>query len=235
MLENIFTSEENEKEYPTCLVEIEGSSVLEKIVDQTSEISNATHAFTFLETDIEKYHLEKIVKLLTPNSICTKVPVLSQGSACSGLLSASQLEQTAELLVISANELVNADLWEIIKEFRNRDLDAGTLTFRSVHPRYSYVRLDKDGLVIEVAQRKPISLFATAGIFWFAKTSDFVESTKNTIRKNAHVDGSYFLAPTFNELILKQKRIGMMELDPRNYVPLKSEYHINQSKENLFK
>lgn len=217
-----------DKEFPLCLTEFDGSSLLERIVNNTSGITNAQYAFTFLETEAIRYHLEKIARLLVPGAHCTNVPEMSQGSACTALMAACQLDQEAELLIISANELVDIELAEVIEEFRYRKLDAGTLTFRSIHPRYSYVSVNNEGLVIEAAQREPISFFATAGIFWFAKTACFVEGAKNIIRKDANVDGSYFVAPTFNELVLKQKQIGIKELDVAKYFPLKTEQQFEQ-------
>jgi len=85
-------------------------------------------------------------------------------------------------------------------------------------------------LVIEAAQCDPISFFATAGIFWFAKTIYFVEGAKNLIRKDENVAGSYFIAPTFNQLILMQKKIGIKELDISKYLPLKNEQQVDQIK-----
>jgi hypothetical protein len=129
-------------------------------------------------------------------------------------------------LIISANELVDIDYNEAIVELRKRRLDAGTLIFQSVHPRYSFVTLNDEGLVEQTAQRDPISKNATAGIFWFAKTGDFIEGAKNLIRNDAHLDGNYFVALTFNELILNQKRIGVIQLDSDKYTPLKNEHQI---------
>ena len=223
-----FDSKNADKEFPLCLTEMSGVSVLERIVNNTARIPYKQYAFTFLETEAVRYHLEKIATLLVPGARSTQVPELSQGSACTALMAACQLDQAAELLIISANELVDIELAEVIEEFRYRKLDAGTLTFRSIHPRYSYVRLNDEGMVIEAAQREPISFIATAGIFWFAKTACFVESAKNLIRKDAHVDGSFFVAPTFNELVLKQKKIGIKELDITKYFPLKTEQQIDQ-------
>lgn len=220
--------ENADRVFPLCLTEIDGVSVLERTVNNTAGIANAQYTFTFMEAEATQYHLEKIATLLVPGACCKQVVELTKGSACTALLAACQLDQSAELLIISANELVDMQLAEVIEEFRNRKLDGGTLTFRSIHPRYSYVRLNDEGFVIEVAQRKPISLFATAGVFWFAKTADFLEGAKNLIRKNAHVDGGYFVAPTFNELILKQKKIGVKEFESIKYFPLKTEQQISQ-------
>lgn len=221
-------SKEAENEFPLCLTEMREVSVLEHIVNNTARIPNTQYAFTFLETEAVRYHLEKIATLLVPDARSTQVPELSQGSACTALMAACQLDQASELLIISANELVDIELAEVIEEFRYRKLDAGTLTFRSIHPRYSYVRLNDEGMVIEAAQREPISFFATVGVFWFAKTDCFVESAKNLIRKDAHVDGSFFVAPTFNELVLKHKKIGIKELETAKYFPLKTDHQVEQ-------
>lgn len=219
-------SQHDEGGYPLCLTEVDGTSVLESIVNNARSILNAQFAFTFLKNEAQRFHLEKIVSLLVPSAYCVRVPEQTQGSACTALLAACRLDQDAELLILSANELVNMDLSAAIMEFRQRGLDAGTLTFRSVHPRYSYVVLNKDNLIIETAQRQPISPHATAGVFWFARTSDFVESAKNMIRKDAHVEQNYFVAPTFNELVLKHKKIGVIPLSPDSYIPLKTERQV---------
>ncbi len=220
--------EQGEASYPFCLTEINGKSLLERIILNIKSIANTELVFTFLETEIQRFHLDKVVSLLAVDSRSESVPEQTQGSACTALLAACQLEQSAELLIVSANELVDDNLGAMMSDFRKRGLDAGTLTFDSVHPRYSFVSLDEDGLVIEASQRQPISSNATAGVFWFATTADFVDGTKNLIRKGCCVDGSYFLAPVFNELILKQKRIGVSQLGLENYIPLKTKQQIEK-------
>jgi hypothetical protein len=220
--------QQGESSYPMCLTEINGISLLECIVRNTQSIANAELVFTFLEGEVQHFHLDKVVSLLAVASRSKSVPEQTQGSACTALLAACQLDQSAELLIVSANELVDDDLGAMVSDFRKRGLDAGTLTFHSVHPRYSFVSLDEDGLVIEAAQREPISTNATVGVFWFARTADFVDGTQNLIRKGSCVDGSYFVASVFNELILNQKKIGVSPLALEKYTPLKTEQQIDR-------
>ncbi|EJL6474429.1 glycosyltransferase family 2 protein [Vibrio cholerae] len=209
--------------YPLCLTETDGTSLIEKIISNTRKIADANYAFAISKNDSEKYHLDKAVSLLVEQSQVVKVPDGTKGSACTALLVASQLELKDEILVISANELVNVDFSEVIDDFKASKLDAGTLTFNSIHPRYSYVKIDEADLIIEAAQKMPISKNATAGVFWFKSTGEFVEGVKNMIRKDASVDGNFYIAPVFNELILKQKRVGHSVLDVENYKPIKNE------------
>lgn len=219
--------------YPLCLTETDGVSIIERIVFNTSKIEDSKYCFALLEQDVEKYHLDKVVELLSPTCKVVKISEGSQGSSCTALLAASQLSLDNELLIISANELVDIEFDSAVREYRERKLDGGTLVFKSIHPRYSYVKINSDGFVTEAAQQKPISQNATAGVFWFKSTGEFVEAAKNTIRKNASVNGKFYVAPTFNELVLKQKNIGVIALKVSDYKPLKSERQISQFENSI--
>lgn len=214
--------------YPLCLAEFDGVSLIERIVANTKSIKQAKYAFALRGEDIGRYHLDRVVQLLAPGSNIVSVPEVTRGSACTTLLVASQINVHQEVLIVSANELVDIDFNDVIANFRARGLDAGTLSFRSIHPRYSYVRLNDAGFVVEAAQQKPITNHATAGVFWFARAGDLVEAIKNMIRKDASIRGNYYIAPAFNELVLNQARIGVLEIDTHIYHPLKNERQVYQ-------
>ena len=207
--------------YPFYLTEIDGVSILEKIIANTSKISNLSYSLALLDKDIELYHIDKIVCFLAPGAAIIRIPKNTLGSACTSLFAASQLDQDAGLLIVSANELVDINLSDVITNFRQRNLNGGVLTFRSVHTRYTYVRLNSSNLVSEAAQQNSISHHATTGVFWFARTLDFVESAKNLIRKNINIGGKFHIFSTINELILQQARIGAYEIDLQKYKPQK--------------
>lgn len=214
--------------YPLCLTEFDGMALIERLVGNTQGIPNARYTFALRDGDVERFHLDRVVGLLAPGCQVVRVPTVTKGSACTALLAASQFDSRQEVLVVSANELVDIDLAEVIANFRERHLDSGALSFRSIHPRYSYVRLDENGYVSEAAQQNPITHHATAGVFWFARAGDLVEAIKNMIRKDSNVGGNFYIAPAFNELILRQKRIGVKEIEPRRYHPLKTERQVYQ-------
>jgi hypothetical protein len=213
---------------PICLSEHHGSSVLEAIVKKTQSINNSEYTFAISKKDDDHFHLGRIAKLLVHNAKIMVVPESTKGSACTALLAACTLNLNNSLLVISANELIDDDLSVVVKNFEGRCLDGGTITFRSIQPRYSYVRLDSNGFVIEAAQKKPISHHATTGMFWYRSTAEFLESAKEMIRKNALVEDSFYVAPIFNDLILKHKKIGVIEIDAKKYHPLKTDTQLKQ-------
>lgn len=214
--------------YPACLSELNGVSVLESITANLSEIADANYTFALHAEDISDFHLDNIANLLVSNAKIAVVPKSTMGSACTALLVACELAEERPLLIVSANELIRQKIMPMLEEFLIRELDAATLAFRSIHPRYSYVRLNNAGLVIEAAQQNPISQVATAGVFWFARTRDFIEAAKDTIRKGAVTNNRFYLAPVLNELILRHKKIGIKEIDKADYMPLKTSHQIQQ-------
>ncbi|WP_374487348.1 glycosyltransferase family 2 protein [Zoogloea sp.] len=214
--------------YPLCLTEFDGIALIERLVSTSCKIKDAVYTFALRGEDVARYHLDNIVELLVDRPEVISVPEMSKGAACTALVAACRFDPEAEVLIVSANELVDVSLDEIIEGFRERGLDAGALTFRSIHPRYSYVRIDDNGFVVEAAQQNPITQHATTGVFWFARAGDFVEGVKNMIRKDAVVGGNFYIAPVFNELILNQKKVGVCEIDPKVYHPLKTERQVYQ-------
>ena len=80
----------------------------------------------------------------------------------------------------------------------------------------------EDGLIVEAAEKHPISRHASAGAVWYRRGGDFIAAAQAMIRKDAQVDGRFFISLTLNEMILHQQRCGIYEIEARHYHPLKS-------------
>ena len=95
--------------------------------------------------------------------------------------------------------------------FISSDIDGAILTFQSTHPKWSYAKLDENNFVIEVAEKKPISTNATAGLYYWKKGSDYVKYAKQMINKNIRVNNEFYICPVYNEAILDNKKIIIKE------------------------
>lgn len=212
--------------YPLTLTEFDGTPLIERLIAGSKAIPGAEVIVALRGDEIAQFHLDDIVKLVDPAVRILRVDRETKGAACTALLAIEQLEVDDEVLVLNGNELIDADFVAAIAEFREKGYAAGTLTFSSVHPRYSYVRLGEDGLVIEAAEKRPISRHATMGFYWFRSGNRLVEALKEVIRKDDNVGGVYFICPAFNELILEGLPVGVRSVDAGRFHPLKSERQI---------
>jgi dTDP-glucose pyrophosphorylase len=88
-------------------------------------------------------------------------------------------------------------------------LDASIATFNASHPKWSYAKVDDDGYVSEVAEKKVISNDATVGIYYYRQGRFFVNAAKRMIRKNIRVNGEFYVCPVFNQMIDKRQKVGI--------------------------
>jgi dTDP-glucose pyrophosphorylase len=156
-----------------------------------------------------------VVKLLVPDAVVVSVPTLTGGAACTALLAVDQILNDDPLVILNGDQILDVDLASVTQGFREAGLDGGIVVFRAVHPRWSYVRCGADGLVVEAAEKRPISDLATAGVYYFARGRDFVVAAMESIKKDAPVEGLFYVCPCYNEMILQQARIGIHQI-PRD-------------------
>lgn len=208
--------------FPAFMAEVKGAPLIQRLVESCSKLDPSWIGIACQSSDIDTYRLGELPKLLHPRAqfVMTKGP--TQGAVCSALLAAEHIDNDAELLILGVTEYVDVNFLDTIQKFRDRQLDGGVLTFNSIHPRYSYVRTGQDGLVTQAAEKRPISNTAAATFFWYRRGADFIAAGKDVIRKHDHVNGFYYVAPTINQLLLRQRRIGIETVESSRYYPLKT-------------
>lgn len=216
------------------LTEVGGQPLVEHVVSNLLSIGeDARFVFVIRRADARKHHLDAILRLLVPEAKIVFAERETAGAACSTLLASPYIEDERPLVVANGDQLIFRDLGKEIKEFQSRDLDGGLLVFHAVNPRWSFVRLNSEGFVIEAAEKRPISNLATAGLYYFRRGGDFTEGAKNQMRKQQSVEGGYFVCPVYNELILAQKQVGCTLIDKEEYYSLSSTRRVRYYEETL--
>jgi CTP:molybdopterin cytidylyltransferase MocA len=221
--------------YPKNLVEIDGEPLVQRVVESLRPVIERSDKAVFLirEEEDRRHHTGDVIRLLVPAAEVVRVPVLESGAACTALHAISHIDRDAPLLVFNGDQVLEADLPAIIDGFERAGLDSGVATFDSVHPRWSYVRVGADGLVLEAAEKRPISRLATAGTYWYARGADFLDGAMAMIRKDASVDGAFYICPVFNELVLAGRRIGTHHVERERYFSLASMHGVDAYEQHL--
>ena len=206
--------------FTKSLVEIRGKPLVQHVYEALAAIADARFTFVIRKEHAQRYHLDRVLRLLAPTAQVVLAEGDTAGAACTCLLAVETIAGDEELVVTNGDHILRGDLPAVLDGFRSRNLDGGTVVFESVHPRWSYVRVGEDGLVAEAAEKRPISRYATAGFYYFRRGEDFVAGALDMIRKGAHVDGRYYVCPVFNEMLLRQKRVGIHLVPPQAYISL---------------
>lgn len=202
--------------YPKPLIEIGGDTMIELFLKNIRSIEQSLK-FIFIvnEEDCKKYHLDFALNILTNNECkLVKLKKETKGAACSVLMGIEYINNEDPLIIANADQLLDVDFNEILLKFS--ECDAGVITFESIHPRWSYVKIDNNK-IIETAEKKPLSNQAIAGFYYFSKGKSFIEGAMDMIRKDASVEDKFYVAPVFNELVLKNMNLLACRIDNKRF------------------
>lgn len=213
-------------EYPEYLAEHAGKPLIQSLIDNCATLDPGKIICMFANGDVSRLHLRNMVQQMHSSASVLPIQSGTQGAACTVLLASDQIDNDDELLILSTSDFLDTALADVVQAFRDNDEDAGVVIFKSLHPRYSFVRLDNGNRVIEAAEKNPISPHAVAGMYWFKSGALFVSAAKDMIRKDARVNQHFFIAPTLNELVLQHKKIGSYRIEPTQYRPLKTQHQL---------
>lgn len=197
--------------FPKPLIEVKGKTMIQVVIDSLN--ISANYIFIVREDHNKKYNISDYLKTLIPDCTVIYTDGVTEGAACTVLLAKDYINNNNPILMANSDQFIEWDNFEFMKNNSNNNLDASMLTFNSTHPKWSFAKLNEEGLVTEVAEKKPISNIATVGIYWWAKGSDFVKYAEQMINKNIRVNNEFYVCPVYNEAIKDNKRVGVFNVD----------------------
>ena len=173
----------------------------------------ANYIFLVQKEHYDKYNLKYLLNLIAPNCQIVQVDGVTQGAACTTLLAKEFINNDNPLVMANSDQYVEWNSNNVMYSFQADEIDGGILTFKATHPKWSYAKLDDNGFVSEVAEKKPISDNATVGIYYWKRGSDYVKYAEQMIEKNIRTNGEFYVCPVFNEAISDNKKIRIKQIE----------------------
>ncbi len=214
------------EQYPLYLTEMPSGTVLERQVEYVNKINPLKLIFCLNESEIKQFHVDAAIRQINSDATIISLKSTTKGSICTALLALEHIDSNEELILMAIDDFVEEYSTHIVDFFRSKTADAGVVSFDSIHPRYSFVKLDSNNEPIEFAEKTPISKNALVSFYYFKQGKDFVECAKDVIRKDTAINGNFFISQTFNEMILRQKKISVYKINNDKFHPLKTEHQM---------
>lgn len=197
--------------FPKPLIEVRGKPMIQVVVENLN--IEANYIFLVQKDHYEKYNLKYLLNLIAPGCKIVQVDGLTEGAACTTLLAKEHIDNDAPLVMANSDQFVEWNSNECMYAFSADSIDGGILTFEATHPKWSYAKLDENGFVSEVAEKKVISNNATVGIYYWRHGSDYVKYAEQMIEKNIRVNNEFYVCPVFNEAIGDGKKIRVKNVE----------------------
>lgn len=214
--------------YPKPLIEINGAPMIELVIEKTKSLT-IDHQLVFVlkEEDVSKYHLDNTLKLLSPNCQIVVLKKDTKGALCSILMTIDYIDDNDSILILNGDQIIDVDFNEIINSLNAKHADVGIVTFNSIHPRWSFAKIENE-VVVQTAEKNPISNNAIAGFYYFTNAKMFFENAFQCILNDVQLDGIFYISPVINEFILKNKKVINYNIEKSKYHSFYSPQMINE-------
>ncbi len=191
--------------FPKPLIDIKGKPMIQWVVENIN--ADAKFIFIVLQEHLERYNLNYLLQLIAPRCEIVALEKPTQGAALSVLQAADFLNTEQPIAVVNSDQVIEWNSNEFFYAMAADECHGGIVTFESTHPKWSFVKMGEDGFVAEVAEKRPISNQATAGVYYFKHGSDFVRYARQMIQLDIRTQGEFYICPVFNELLKEKKKV----------------------------
>jgi NDP-sugar pyrophosphorylase family protein len=199
---------------PKPFIDVAGKPMIVQVMENLKE---PDAKFVLLA---RKEHIESNANLVKQiqtqfNAAFVSIDKLTEGTACTVLFARSLLSPQEPVVVANSDQIIDDCFSQFIHDARLRNLDGSILTFidRELNPKWSFAKIDAEGLVTEVQEKKAISEFATVGIYYFKRADELVDSIIQMIIENDRVNNEFYTCPVYNYLIRQGKKVGIFNID----------------------
>jgi beta-phosphoglucomutase-like phosphatase (HAD superfamily)/dTDP-glucose pyrophosphorylase len=196
--------------FPKPLIEVHGKPMIQVVVENLAV--DANFIFVVQKSHREKYNLDSMLSLICPGCKIVEVDGVTEGAACTVLLAKEFIDNDEPLVIANSDQFIEWNSLEFFYKMNEQNLDAGIVSFKATHPKWSYAKVDDNGFVTEVAEKNPISDIATVGVYYWKQGRDFVKYAESMILKDIRVNNEFYVCPVFNEAILDGLKIKTFDI-----------------------
>jgi len=155
---------------------------------------------------------------------------ITQGQACTVLTARRLIDNDDPLLIFNADTYCPTTLATALTKM-GPQVDGVLDVFRADGDKWSFARANADGRVLETAEKRRISEWATTGLYYFRRGADFVRHATAMINDNERSNHEFYVAPVYNRLIAAGGDVRINPVDavwvlgtPEDLAHFESEY-----------
>ncbi|OUW06099.1 MAG: hypothetical protein CBD16_00540 [Betaproteobacteria bacterium TMED156] len=192
---------------PKPLIPVDGKPMFQYVVENI-DINFSKKIFI-----VQKQHnITGTIKNIYPESTIIELERPTQGAAETILKAKKHFEDGSSIFIANCDQHVIWNSKKFSETFDNSDGAIAIFHEPLKDKKWSYAKLEGTK-IIRVAEKDPISEWATVGFYCWKDGSEFIRAAHQMIEKNDRVNGEFYLCPVFNYSIKNGKNISAFKVD----------------------
>lgn len=189
---------------PKPLIDINGKPMFVRAIES---IDLTFDDYVFIVR--KEHNIKNAIYQYYPTAKVIEIDELTEGAACTVLLAGRYIDDDDAVLVTNCDQLIEWDSTTFdassagnILCFHDPDKD----------PKWSFAQVDENNNVKKVAEKNPISEWATSGHYYWKNWRNYKDAAAHMISANDRTNGEFYLCPVYNYTIgtIKMTKIDRM-------------------------
>lgn len=200
-------------ETPKPLIEIIGKPMIIWALESLKGIEYEKIVFIVLNEHEEKYQIRKLLQTYKIAEFeVVLIDEVTEGQLCTVLKAKEYFKPNDDLLIIASDSLIKSNIGN---EIKNKSTDTKGIISVVDLPgeRWSFAKTNKQGNVIEVAEKVRISNHASTGIYYFSNAIEFMQTSENIIMNQEKTKGEYYVIPVYQKMIFQKEIVKISIAD----------------------
>lgn len=225
----------NGYEKPKPLIPVDGVPMIKLAIDSLNIEGRYIFVIRKYQDPNNTLELKNLLKKIKPDCVIVEVEKLTRGSTETCLHASEWIDNDSPLVITNCDQFMQWDSTGFMN-FIESGCDGSVVTYTSTDPKNSFVKVNDQGEATYFKEKDPISNIALIGLHYWKMGSDFVSSSRDMIIRNERQVNEFYIAPTYNYLISKGKKITNYHLSENQYHSLGTpkDLHIYLGKKKEF-
>lgn len=196
---------------PKPLIEVAGRPMILWALESISNLAISEVIFIVLTEHETTFQISELLhgNINSPCRIIS-IPEVTEGQLCTVLAAKSFIDTPEGVLIMACDSLIiHQDLAGEIATIQ-RKKGQGMISVASLPgDRWSFAKINDNEEVIEVAEKKRISDYASTGMYYFSEGKQLVEIGEEMINRKEKTRGEYYVIPVYQKMIDNNAKIGI--------------------------
>ncbi len=184
---------------PKPLIPVHEVPMIQLVIENLRPTVDHRFIFLLLREHADQFGVDEHLKRWAPGCELIFVDQVTEGAACTVLLARDLIDNDSPMMIANCDQYVDVDMDTYLSKMG--DDDGLIMTMTADDPKWSFVRFNDEGKIIEVVEKEVVSNEATVGIYNYRTGSAFVRAADAMIAADFRVKGEFYVAPAYNQMI----------------------------------
>ena len=198
---------------PKPLIDVNGIPMIQVVIENIRPKREHRFIFVVQKEHINEYKVDKLLKNLCPTCEIVIIDGITEGAACTALEAKKYIDNKDQLMIANSDQWINTSIDEYLKMWDINKSEGFIMTMYSSDPKWSYIKFDPSGILVDIVEKVVVSNHATVGIYNFSRGNIFCKYASQMIQAKNMSKGEYYVAPVYKYMLTNNANIGLYNID----------------------